>query len=82
MEIKVGSVYRAKKPGKAGGNMFGSFYNDRAVLYMDEQIVQYDSPAIPFGGRYKKMSRVDFEKWAGSDVTDVLPVGEWAPYGK
>lgn len=75
MEFKVGCVYRAKKPSTVG--VF-RYLNDRQILWMDDVTIQYDSPAVGFGRKFPKVSREKFEKWAGSEVTDQLPKGEWA----
>ena len=76
MEIQRGRTYRAKKPGNASG-----YYNDRQVLYVSAESVQYDGPAVGFGQKYPTVPRAKFEAWAGEDVTDKLPVGEWQRYG-
>lgn len=75
MDIVVGRVYRAKKP----RNHFG-LYDDRRVLYVSEERVQYNSPTVPFGSKYRWASLEKFKKWAGEDVTDTLPDGEWQKY--
>lgn len=72
MELQKGRVYRAKKPANARG-----FYNDRLVLYATDTTVQYDGPAVANGRHYPKIARDVFERWAGVDVTDQLPAGEW-----
>lgn len=75
MNIQVGRTYRAKKPANCGG-----LFNDRQVLYIGIGIVQYDGPAIPLGGKYRVVTREAFEKWAGEDITEKLPSGEWEPW--
>lgn len=75
MDIKVGRIYRAKKPANCGG-----LCNDRQVLFANAFSVQYDGPAVAHGRNYPKVARDVFEKWAGADVTDELPEGEWAPF--
>jgi hypothetical protein len=76
MIIEVGKIYRAKNPANAHG-----FYNDRQVLWCDENKVQYDSPAVAIGRRQPIVDREKFEKWAGQDVTGMLPGNEWQEYG-
>lgn len=76
MDIQKGRVYRAKKPANCGG-----YYNDRQVLYLSDSVVQYDGPAVANGRRYPKVARDVFERWAGEDVTDKLPDGDWQMYG-
>lgn len=75
MDIQVGRVYRAKKPANCGG-----FFNDRQVIFASAFEVQYDGPAVANGRRYPKVDRAKFEQWAGEDVTEKLPEGDWAPY--
>lgn len=75
IELVRGRSYRAKKPANSGG-----LVNDRQIIYIDERIVQYDGPAVGFGRHYPKVDRAKFEAWAGSDVTDSLPNGEWASW--
>jgi len=76
MNLEKGRVYRAKKPGNCGG-----YYNDRHVLYLSSNVVQYDGPAVASGRRYPKVARDVFERWVGDDVTDKLPEGKWQRYG-
>jgi hypothetical protein len=75
LELKRGRIYRAKKPANSSG-----LVNDRQILYIDDFCVQYDGPAVGFGRHYPKVERAKFEAWAGADVTDSLPKGEWASW--
>lgn len=75
IELKVARTYRAKKPRESRG-----FVNDRTVIYIGTNFVQYDGPAVGVGRRYSKVSTSDFLKWADRDVTDELPDGEYAPW--
>ena len=75
MEIKTGRVYRAKKPEVTRG-----YYNDRQVIFVGVDKVQYDSPAVHIGRRYPTISIEKFKEWAGEDVTEKLPAGEWQRY--
>ena len=81
MEIIVDHVYRAKKPAAVGATLFQSgFYNDRQVKYVSDTVVHYDSPAVSFGRHYPKVKREMFEKWASSDITDIVPENDWIPF--
>lgn len=77
MELKVGRVYRAKKPRPVYTGVT-AYYNDRQVLWIGLGEVQYDSPSIGFGKKYGKATTEAFLKWAGSDVTDEMPKEDWA----
>lgn len=48
--------------------------NIEAVL--DYQ-VQYDSPSLKPGKKYPTVTLAKFLKWAGKDITDIMPKGEW-----
>lgn len=39
--------------------------------------VQYDSPSVKDGKKYPTITMTKFLKWAGKDVTDQMPSGEW-----
>lgn len=43
-----------------------------------DYIVQYDSPTVRHGKNYPKITATKFIKWAGKDVTNIMPKGEWA----
>jgi len=76
-DLKVGHVYRGKKP-MLVGNVFEPLVNDRAVVWIGSEQLQYDSPSVAMG---RKLPRIDIEmflKWADKDVTDQLVDGEWA----
>jgi hypothetical protein len=72
VDIRVGRIYRAKKPANSQG-----LFNDRQVLYVSENSVQYDGPAVGFGRHFPTVPRAQFEAWAGEDVTEQMPKGEW-----
>ena len=74
-EIVKGHTYRAKKPRNANG-----FVNDRTIVYIGWDIVQYDGPAVAIGRHYPKIAKGDFVKWAERDVTDELPKDKYAPW--
>ncbi len=75
MNIEINHVYRAKKPRR-----IGLYYNDRMVLWVSDCCVQYDSSSLDGGYRYPLIDRAKFEAWAGSDVTEGYPKGDWALY--
>lgn len=76
MDIQKGRVYRAKRPTNCGG-----YYNDRQVLFVGINTVQYDGPAVGVGRHYPTIPMEKFQAWAGEDVTDKLPAGDWQRYG-
>jgi len=81
-DLKVGRVYRAKRPAPAG-TIFSAFVADRQIRWISAtgMELQYDSPSIPAGGRYRRVSVDAFLKWARRDVTDELPEnGDWATW--
>lgn len=78
LTLVVGGVYRAKKP--KGVGPFPALYNDRQIKYLGLDEVQYDSPSVKTGSRYPKISREKFLNWAGRDVTNSLPEGDWEEY--
>lgn len=79
--IERGRVYRAKKPRATGADWRypTGFVNDRVVIYVNVlgDVVQYDGPAVARGRHYPKCTLKAFEAWAGEDVTDKMPEGEW-----
>lgn len=80
MELIAGHTYEARKP-KASG-VFNPLYNDRQIVYINwtERKVQYDSPTVAMGRRLPFTSFEKFEKWAGRDVTEEMPEGQWRPW--
>lgn len=80
MLIERGHVYRAKKPKQIRLFLEGDFYDDRMVVWMNDTKVQYDSPTVYRGSHYRMGDRARFEKWAGSDVTEGYPKGDWAKW--
>ena len=47
---------------------------ERVLDYM----IQYDSPSVARGKKYPIVPASKFLKWASSDVTSIMPKGEWA----
>jgi hypothetical protein len=66
-DIRVGAVYRAKRPRRTVG---GDVLNDRHVLWVngDRTRVQYDSPIVPDGRHYPTVNMDAFLKWARREV--------------
>lgn len=74
MELLVNHVYRAKKPQRVGFDDV----NDRSILHLGLSSVQYDSPTVKNGKRYPSIATEKFLEWAGEDVTEGYPDGDWA----
>ena len=79
IELKVGRTYRAKRPAVAGW-VHEPLINDRTLVHIGLEYVQYDGPSVAFGRRYPRMTIESFRKWAARDVTEELPKGEYAPW--
>ncbi|ELY5803530.1 hypothetical protein SNN69_002916 [Cronobacter sakazakii] len=75
IELKIGRCYRAKKPRPAG--QFTTCVNDRQIIHIGINTVQYDGPSVHAGRKYPTVSKEKFLEWASHDVTDELPPGEW-----
>jgi hypothetical protein len=75
-DLKVGRVYRAKHPKMMG--IVDRLVNDRSIVWMGETQLQYDSPSVAIGRKLPRVSIEAFLKWAGKDVTELLPEGKWA----
>lgn len=76
LKLELYGCYRAKRPGNSNG-----FVNDRQIRWIGADGVQYDSPAIRFGGKYPTVSKEAFLKWAGRRLGDTeLPDGDWAAW--
>lgn len=68
-DIQVGKVYRAKRPAKGlDFSTFTTVYNDRTVLFVKNDSVQYDSIAVKNGQNYPTVSMEKFLKWASHEV--------------
>ena len=79
-DLKVGRVYRAKRP-RVVHTLGGSYVNDRQILlYISPfgESIQYDSPSVTFKAKYPIISTEKFLKWAAKDITDDLPPAAWA----
>lgn len=77
-DLKIGSVYRAKKPIKKWNLRRGEYFNDREIIWIGDDYVQYDGPAVRHGGMYPQV-RVDaFLEWAGSELVEDVPEADIA----
>ena len=61
----------------AAPNIKFHILNDRMILHLSDTHVQYDSPSLGIGRHYPKTPIEKFLSWAGRDVTEEMPVGEW-----
>lgn len=77
LQLRVGGVYRAKRPA-ATGSIFSALVNDRQIMWMNSEMVQYDSPSVADGRHYPKVKIEAFLKWAKEEIT--LPKDEWAKW--
>src|SRR5580693_8553170 len=75
-DLKVGRVYRAKKPKFYG--LLPRLRGDRQIIYLGGDQVQYNEPELKVGRHYTRTTVEKFLQWAAEDVTDQLPKGEWA----
>lgn len=75
LKLAVGRVYQAKKV--AGVGLFPCFYNDRQIVWLGLDQVQYDSPTVKRGRKYPRVTVEQFLKWADKDVTDLMPPNDW-----
>jgi hypothetical protein len=75
-DLKTGRVYRAKRPSKAGDDSAPCF-NDRTITWMGATVLMYDSPAVPAGRNYPKVSIEAFLEWASHDVTGQTSDGSY-----
>jgi len=64
-DIVIGHTYRGKHPRK---HVFTGDYDDRTVLWVGAESVQYDSNAVGRGRHYPKVPMERFLKWADSDI--------------
>lgn len=78
LELKVYKTYRAKKPRATTG--WNSYVNDRTIVWMGSEELQYDGPSVKNGSHYPKISIEKFLEWAEKDVTEELPTGDYLPW--
>lgn len=76
-DLRVGRVYRGKRKPTTFVALHEEVYNDRQVLWIGLGEVQYDAPSVRAGRNYPKIPKDKFLAWAGEDVTDRLPEGDW-----
>jgi hypothetical protein len=77
LTLKVGRIYRAKKPKGFG---FPRLCDDRQIVHLSSMNVQYDSPSVPRGRKYPVVTIEKFREWASHDVTESLPEGDWQEF--
>jgi len=75
-ELKVGQVWSAKRL-RASYVGCDRVWNDRQIVYLGAFTVQYDSPAVKPGQKYKTVTKAEFVKWADKDVSSYMPKGDW-----
>ena len=74
-DLTAGHCYSAKKPSKVG--LFG-YYNDREIVCLSPNTVQYDSPTVKIGRKRPTVPIGKFLSWAKEDITDLMPEnGYW-----
>ena len=74
-DLKVGHFYKAKHPQSCG--LFPSLRNDRQIVWMDGEKVQYDSPSVKMGRLLPYATKKQFLKWVKEDVTEQIKDGYW-----
>lgn len=79
IELIAGHTYEGKQKRRINF-VFDTVINDRHILHMGCDTVQYDSPTVRPGKRYPTVSKEKFIKWLGKDVTDEMPKGDWRPW--
>lgn len=77
-DVLPGRCFEANKR-RNYATMDGTFYDDRQVAWVssDRTRVQYDSPMARPGRRLPVMNMEKFLKWAGKDVSALMPRGKW-----
>ena len=63
-DLEQGGTFRGKRPRR---NLLGE-YDDRTILYVGSETVQYDSIAVRQGRRYPSVSIDRFLKWASHQI--------------
>jgi len=74
-DLIIGHCYSAKKPKLIG--FFPRLYNDRQIVWLGIDQVQYDSPTVKMGRKLPIVTIEKFLKWADKDITDTIPKGAW-----
>lgn len=49
----------------------------RYIETLRDYKIQYDSPSVRNGRNYPMIALAKFLKWAGKEVTELVPKGEW-----
>jgi hypothetical protein len=73
LPLIAGHVYEAKTPRLAASG----FINDRQIVWVGIEEVQYDGPTVRLGSRYPRVTHEQFREWAGRDITDEMPEEDW-----
>jgi hypothetical protein len=63
-DVKVGKTYRGKRFGGSA-----TYNNDRSVVYVSSERVQYDSDTVKNGRHYPTVDMEKFLKWAKRELT-------------
>ena len=51
--------------------------NAKNIESVFDYAIQYDSPTVKDGKKYPSVSEAEFFKWAGKEVTELVPEGNW-----
>ena len=80
VELKVNSIYRGKNP-RPSNLGFSTYFNDRQIIHIGFDSIQYDSPTVKNGQHYKTVSKEKFLKWVGLKMDKTLYTeGNWIIY--
>ena len=80
-DLKEGSVYCSKRPRVVRRFLDHDVYDDRQIVWLGFDSVQYDSPTVQPGRRLPTISIEKFLKWAGEEVTQELEDRGWRKVG-
>jgi hypothetical protein len=73
LPLIVGHVYESKTPRVTTKGLV----NDRWIIWIGADTLQYDSPTVRYGQNFPKVTHAQFREWAGRDITDEMPKYEW-----
>lgn len=77
LKLERGRTYRGQKPACVPSCRL---VNDRTVIYVGVDEVQYDGPSVAPGRHYPRVPIGKFLEWAGHDLSDELPPGVYASW--
>lgn len=80
-ELKLNHIYKAKRSRVA--EVFSGNYNDRQIIHLGIDTVQYDSPTVRNGRHFPTVSMEKFLQWAERDITEVyqtIPLNKWRDF--